>query len=125
MLNFAAMKLLVLAAMLAWGFAPQAAKPVNAGAAAKSAAAHANNPATPTKRTDSAPAQSPTISIVPDDQAASQRAASGASDLEVKMIWFASTLPAVALPQLLAPILQTFSLRKLDNATSSHTHELE
>jgi hypothetical protein len=106
------MKLLVLAAALAWGFAPQAAKPANSSPAAKSAAAHA-------------PAQSPAISIVSDDQGASPRSASGPSDLEVRMTWFAGTLAAVAVLQFCALLWQTFSLRKLAKASSSHTQEME
>jgi hypothetical protein len=122
MLDFAVMKLLVLAAMLAWGFAPQAAKPASSGAVAKSAPVHTNSPTT-AKKTDSAPAQSPAISIVPDDQAA--RAASGPSDLDVKMTWFAGTLAAVAVLQFFALLWQTFSLRKLAKASNSHTQEME
>jgi hypothetical protein len=109
------MKLLALAAVLAWGFAPQAAKPANSGPPAKSAAAHANNPVTPAKRTDSVPA----ISAVPNDEVASQRAASGPSALEVKMTWFAGTLAAVAVLQFFALLWQTLSLRKLAKASST------
>ena len=125
MLHFPAMKLLVLVAVLMWGFAPQAAKPVNsAPAAAKGAPPHANSPAT-AKKPDSAPAQSPAISIVPDDHATSAGTSSGPSDLEVKMTWFAGILAAVAVLQFLALLWQTFSLRKLSTASSSHTQEME
>ncbi len=118
------MKLMVLAAVLVWGFAPQAAKPANSGAAARSAAAHANSPAT-ARKTDSAPAQSPTISIVPDDQAANLRAASEPSDLELKMTWFAGTLAAVAVLQFFTLLWQTFSLRRIAKASSTHSQEME
>jgi hypothetical protein len=116
------MKLLVLAAVLVWGFAPQAAKPANSSTAAKNAV-HAA-PAT-SKKTDSASAQSPSISIVPEDQAAGLRAGSGPSDLEVKMTWFAGTLAAVAVLQFFALLWQTFSLRRIANASSNHTQEME
>src|SRR5579862_2300030 len=118
------MKLLIFAAVLVWGFAPQAAKPVNsAPAAAKGAATHATG-STPTKKPDSAPAQSPAISIVPDDHLASVPP-SGPSDLEVKMTWFAGTLAAVAVLQFFALFWQTFALRKLAKASGSHTQEME
>jgi len=119
------MKLLLLAAVLMWGFAPQAAKPVNSAPAAKSAATHANTPAT-ARKPDSAAAQPPAISIVPDDRATSAGSASGGpSDLEGKMAWFAGTLAAVAVLQFFALLWQTFSLRKLASASSSHTQEME
>lgn len=117
------MKLLLLAAVLVWGFAPQAAKPVGSAPATKVAATRPNSPAT-AKKTDSAPAQSPATSIVPDDSA-TQRTASGPSDLEIRMTWFAGTLAAVAVLQFFALLWQTFSLRKLSKASSSHTQEME
>jgi hypothetical protein len=117
------MKLLLLAAVLVWGFAPQAAKPVGSPAATKVGVTHANNPAA--KKPDSTPAQSPAISVVPYDPAASQRAASEPSGLEIKMTWFAGTLAAVAVLQFFALLWQTFSLRKLSKASSSHTQEME
>ena len=117
------MKLLLLAAVLVWGFAPQAAKPVNSAPAAKSTAPRAANLAT-AKKPDSASAPTPAISIVPDDHLASV-APSGPSDLEVKMTWFAGTLAAVAVLQFFALIWQTFSLRKLAKASGSHTQEME
>ena len=118
------MKSLVFAVALVWGFAPQAAKPGNSAPSAKVAATHANSPAT-AKKPDSAPAQSPAISIVPDDSAAPQSAARQPSDLEIKMTWFAGTLAAVAVLQFFALLWQTFSLRKLSQASSSHTQEME
>ena len=124
MLHFAAMKLLVLAAMLAWGFASQAAKPANSAPATKSAVVHANSPTT-AKKTDSAPAQSQAISIVADDQAVALRAASGPSDLEVKMTWFCGTLAAVAVLQFFALIWQTSALLRIAKASSTHSQEME
>ena len=115
------MKLLLIAAMIMGVLAPQAAKPVNNAPAAKSAPVHAASPAT-AKKTDSAPAQSPAISIVPDEQAP---APSKPSDLEIKMTWFAGALAAVAVLQFFALLWQTFSLRKLAKASSSHTQEME
>ena len=99
------MKLLLIAAMIMGVFAPQAAKPVNSAPATKSA-----------------PAQSPAITIGPNDP---QPATSKPSDLEFKMTWFAGTLAAVAVLQFLALLWQTFSLRKLAKASGSHTQEME
>ena len=118
------MKLLFLAAVLVWGFAPQAARPANSGAAAKSAAVRANNPAM-AKKTDSAPAQSPAISVVPDDQSSGLRTASGRSDLEIKLTWFAGTLAAVAVLQFFTLLWQTFSLQRIAKASSTHSQEME
>jgi len=118
------MKLLVLAAVLAWGFAPQAAKPASSGPTAKNAALHPNSPTAPTRKTDAAATLSPAISIVPDDQSA-LRAASLPSDLEIKMTWFAGTLAAVAVLQFFALLWQTFSLRRIAKASGSHTQEME
>lgn len=118
------MKLLLLVAMIMGGFAPQAAKPVNGTPAAKSAPVHAASPAT-SKKPDTAPAQSPAVSIVPDDHATSPAVPSGPSDLEVKMTYFAGTLAAVAVLQFFALLWQTFSLRKLAKASSSHAQEIE
>ena len=118
------MRLLFLAAVLAWGFAPQAAKPANSAPVARNAAVHATSAAT-SKKTDSTGAQSPAISIVPDDQAANQPASNRTSDLEVKMTWFAGTLAAVAVLQFFALFWQTFSLRRIANASSNHTQEME
>ncbi|HZC22514.1 MAG TPA: hypothetical protein VE866_04180, partial [Candidatus Binatia bacterium] len=118
------MKLLLLAAVLVWGFAPQAAKPVGSAAAPKVGATRLNSAAT-AKKPDSVQAQPPAVSTVPDDPAATQRAASEPSDLEIKMTWFAGTLAAVAVLQFFALLWQTFSLRKLSRASSSHTQEME
>lgn len=118
------MTLLLIAAMIMGVSAPQAAKPVNTTPPTKSAGVHANTPTT-AKKPDSAPAQSSAISIVPDDPAANQRPASGPSNLEVKMTWFAGALAVVAVLQFFALLWQTLSMRKLANASSSHTQEME
>jgi hypothetical protein len=120
------MKFWVLAAVISFGLAQQAAKSPNSAAAK---GAHVANPAS-SQKTDPYPGSSAASAAMPNVATSQQQAASSSNnqerpELEAKLTWFIGALAVVAILQLLTLLWQGFALGKMMRAVGSQAHQME